>query len=508
MPLNISRQTLETERVVDSRIVKALIETDAMAQGADEVLLCDAMCVIDSAQAQQGRILLDGKVRFQVLYRAQGEVTSLMISAPLREMIEAEVGPKMAVGCFAEIESAEARLMAGRILCRAVPAIRVTVTALEPCAVISGLEGLEGVCVQRARIASLKVNAEAQAAASLSEEFELPRNLGAERTLMTRARVDVSDMFDAVGGVMVKGSVALEAVHKCALPGRPIAVTRHALPFEQLVELPEWLRGDLRAEAWVTGVTAQTLSDEEGALLRAGVELLIGVKALGVDESEAVTDAYAVGASDIQMTCGQLRVRTESRQVRALQTAKLKFTLPELRGGDGRVSGVSQALYCVGRPTVMQAESADGKVTVDGVMELQVVYLPVGGDDVLSAMLQSPFTVGFQADLPADTPLLLEAFDCECMPVTSSQLELKCTLALNAEVDAQAEYQVALDAQEVEGKDVPQGITVLLAQQGDTAWDLAKRFRVPMGELESMNPGLGAGVNARGRGAQVMIFRR
>ena len=59
-----------------------------------------------------------------------------------------------------------------------------------------------------------------------------------------------------------------------------------------------------------------------------------------------------------------------------------------------------------------------------------------------------------------------------------------------------------------EGKDVPQGITVLLAQQGDTAWDLAKRFRVPMGELESMNPGLGAGVNARGRGAQVMIFRR
>ena len=94
------------------------------------------------------------------------------------------------------------------------------------------------------------------------------------------------------------------------------------------------------------------------------------------------------------------------------------------------------------------------------------------------------------------------------MPVTSSQLELKCTLALNAEVDAQAEYQVALDAQEVEGKDVPQGITVLLAQQGDTAWDLAKRFRVPMGELESMNPGLGAGVNARGRGAQVMIFRR
>ena len=29
MPLDIARQTLETERVVDSRVVKALIETDA-----------------------------------------------------------------------------------------------------------------------------------------------------------------------------------------------------------------------------------------------------------------------------------------------------------------------------------------------------------------------------------------------------------------------------------------------------------------------------------------------
>ena len=153
MPLDISRQTLETERVVDSRIIKALIETDAMAQGADEVLLCDAMCSIDSAQTQQGRILLDGKVRFQVLYRAQGEITSLMVNAPLREMIDADVGPKMAVSCFTEIESAEARLMAGRILCRAVPAIRVTVTALEPCAVISGLNGLDGICVRRERIA-------------------------------------------------------------------------------------------------------------------------------------------------------------------------------------------------------------------------------------------------------------------------------------------------------------------------------------------------------------------
>lgn len=507
MPLNISRQTLETERVVDSRIVKALIETDAMAQGADEVLLCDAMCAIDSAQTQQGRILLDGKVRFQVLYRAQGEVTSLMISAPLREMIEADVGPKMAVEYSVEMESAEARLMAGRILCRAVSAIRLTVTTLEPRAVISDLDGISGVCVRRERITSLKVNAEARATASLSEEFELERALGAERTLLTRARCDVNDMYDSVGGVTVKGTVAIEAVHSCALPGRPICVSRHALPFEQLVELPDWLRGDLRADAWVTGLTAQTLSDEEGSMLRVGVELLLGVKALGVDESEAVVDAYATGDTDIEITRGELLTRTESRQVRALQPAKLRFTLPELRGGDGRVSGISQALYCVARPTVVQAEHSGGKATVDGVMELQVVYLPIGGDDVLAATLEAPFTAAFTAELPEDAPLLLEAFDCECVPVTSSQLELKCTLALNAVAEAQQSHDVALDAREVEGQAVPMGITVLLAQRGETAWDLAKRFRVPTEELERMNPELAA-QTAYGKPAQVMVFKR
>lgn len=507
MPLNIGRQTLESERVVDSRIVKALIETDAMAQGADEVLLCDAMCAIDSAQTQQGRILLDGKVRFQALYRAQGEVTSLMINAPLRETIEADVGPKMAVDYSVEMESAEARLMAGRILCRAVPAIRLTVTTLEPRAVISELDGIDGVCVRREKISSLKVNAEARSSASLSEEFELDRALGAERTLLTRARCDVSEVYDAAGGAMVRGTVAIEAVHSCALPGRPICVSRHALPFEQLVELPDWLRGDLRAGAWVTGLTAQTLSDEDGAALRVGVELIINVKALGMDESEAIVDAYATGEADIEITRGELVTRTESRRVRALQPAKLRFTLPELRGGDGRVSGISQALYCVARPTVVQVEQSGGKATVDGVMELQVIYLPIGGDDVLAATLEAPFTAAFAAELPEDAPILLEAFDCECVPVTSSQLEMKCTLALNATAEAQRGYEVALDAREVEGQAAPMGITVLLAQRGETAWDLAKRFRVPPDELERMNPDLAA-QPAYGRHAQVMIFKR
>lgn len=507
MPLDIARQTLETERVVDSRVVKALIETDAMAQGADEVLLCDAMCAIDQTQTQQGRILLDGRVRFQVLYRAQGEVTSLMISAPLREMIEADVGPNMAVNCFAQIESAEAKLMAGRILCRAVPAMRVTVTALEPCAVVSGISGIDGVFLRRERISSLKVNAEAQASVSLSDEFELSRALNAERTLMTRARVEIGDLFDAVGGVMVKGAVTLEAVHKCASRERPIAVSRHALPFEQLVELPDWLRGELRAEAQVTGVSAQTLSDDEGALLRAGVDVALSVQALGEDESEAVVDAYAVGEQDLQLTRGNVNARTECRRVRALQTAKLRFNLPDAHG-DGRMAGVSQVLCCVGRPAIMQTDCSDDSVTVEGVMELQAVYMPLSGEDVLAAALEAPFTATFRAELPEDAPMLLEAFDCECVPVTSSQMELKCTLALHGEACAQHTWQVAMDAQEVEGRSTPRGITVLMAQRGDTAWDLAKRFRVPPDELERLNPDLAAGAGARGRGEQVMIFKR
>ena len=157
-------------------------------------------------------------------------------------------------------------------------------------------------------------------------------------------------------------------------------------------------------------------------------------------------------------------------------------------------------------PTMVQAESSDGKIVVDGVMELQAIYMPVGGEQAMSATLESPFTATFQGDVPSDAPMLLEAFDCECVPVTSSQLELKCTLALHADADVQRSIEAAMDAQEVEGRAVPMGITVLLAQKGDTAWDLAKRFRVPTDELERMNPELMSGVS--GRGTQVMVFKR
>ena len=72
-------------------------------------------------------------------------------------------------------------------------------------------------------------------------------------------------------------------------------------------------------------------------------------------------------------------------------------------------------LRCVARPTPVQAECAGGRVTVDGVMELQAVYMPVGGADVQAATLESPFTVSFQTDLPSDAPLLLESgMDAVC----------------------------------------------------------------------------------------------
>ena len=86
-------------------------------------------------------------------------------------------------------------------------------------------------------------------------------------------------------------------------------------------------------------------------------------------------------------------------------------------------------------------------------------------------------------------------------------MELNCTLALNAVAEAQQSHDVALDAREVEGQAVPMGITVLLAQRGETVWDLAKRFRVPTEELERMNPELAA-QTAYGKPAQVMVFKR
>ena len=124
---------------------------------------------------------------------------------------------------------------------------------------ISGVNGLE---VKFAEICSNKLSAEANAEALLREAVTLPAALDARSALMDWFSTQIEDVSRDLGGVRVTGKVLVEALIASGVAGRPVALVKYAMPFDQLVELPDWLTEDVNAAVEVKRLISQV--DEGG----------------------------------------------------------------------------------------------------------------------------------------------------------------------------------------------------------------------------------------------------
>ena len=70
------------------------------------------------------------------------------------------------------------------------------------------------------------------------------------------------------------------------------------------------------------------------------------------------------------------------------------------------------------------------------------------------------------------------------------QVELKYILHLLAQGVRTAEAEVVSEAVPVDAASVEPGIALYFIQPGESAWDVAKRYRVPLSELQQLNPEL------------------
>ena len=80
MPLKLIQKEIEAEREIGYRYLQVLSRAEALVPGAGreaiELLLWDASAVIIRADVQNDRVVLDGTLNCQAVYR-QGEETSL-----------------------------------------------------------------------------------------------------------------------------------------------------------------------------------------------------------------------------------------------------------------------------------------------------------------------------------------------------------------------------------------------------------------------------------------------
>ncbi len=182
MEMKCLRENLQMERLVGSAQGQAAVEGEITLPGGlreeARVLSAGAMVVLDNVEAQQDKVVLEGRVVFHALYTQ---------------------GDRMRCRGDAAVEHVEAAAYSGRLGLKAILQTRCRVLSSQPVAALTGIAGVEGLEQRTCTLSLKRTVAQGQAEALLREEFDLPAGLQITQTLYGTALPRVTEVTGGLG---------------------------------------------------------------------------------------------------------------------------------------------------------------------------------------------------------------------------------------------------------------------------------------------------------------------
>ena len=508
MELRLIRENMETEQVLSAKPAQAAVETEVALPGGlreeARVYFADATASVNGGEAAGARVSVDGRVTFHVLY-AQGDLSHVKALEAAADFSQSLPLPEEAPGASltprAQVQHVSARAMNGRLLLRAVVLLTAQAALPRTVSFVRDVESDGNVQRLTQSLSIQRTVGEGEGQTLLRDEFELSDVLQIKNTLYASAHAQVEDILGGADGkATVTGTITVEAYHTSDMPGRPLVYTRHQMPYEQTVALSGALGDALAACSTVKDVAVLSQENEGGGrIMRAEVQLLTGISAVETQEMTVLRDAFTTQGDSIETVMQKALFRSDTVNDQAAESGRTMMLLPE---GAPRVK---TALLAFARPVMVKAERQNGKLAVDGILTSTLIYLTDDSDTPVSFEQENPFHAVFAtAADPADA-LTLAVSQVEPSPITGDRVEFKYILHLSAQGVRQGEIPLIADAQAVESAPMEGGVMLCFVQPGESLWDIAKRYRVTMEELESLNPGV---PKAPESGTPVIAYKR
>ncbi len=491
MALQTQVQTFEAERLVGARIAQVLVRAEALVPGAGrdaiEPLLADAGLFIGEVDVQADRVVLEGSVACQAVYR-QGEesaLRALTAQTTLSHVLDIPgVQPGMLCRARGEVSHVDARYENGHMVFQAACDLTVQVLSLSPVEVISAVDGVEGIQTVFTPIRSVKLAAEASELALLRDTVALPAALDGRTALMDWVAVEVDEVSPDLGGVRVKGRALVETLVASGVANRPGVVVRYPLSLDQLVELPEWLTGDVSAEVDVRSMRSRVDAGEgDGDMqLTCEIEARVRVLANATDNVKALADIYATQGNRVETKDEDVRLCSAVDRVKVCELVRGTVLIGENAPGVGTVIATQV------HPAIGEWRNENGQGRIEGVAETRVLYIPGGSDIPAAAEAELPFNLTVPQALNDESLIDIQVLSAEANALMSDRLEMKLQLSVTCETRQRTDVEIVTEIAEGAPVQRRPGIVINWPLPGETAWDLGKRYGIPaddVGEVEA-----------------------
>ncbi|KNF09787.1 peptidoglycan-binding LysM [Gottschalkia purinilytica] len=499
MAVELIKDQLKIDQLIGKEKVQSLVEGEISVPQSkpkiSELLTVDGSVEVTSTKVLQDKILVSGLVNFKILYNAEEEdqsVHSLDASTDFREeIVMDEVVDNAITDVRVDIEHIEfVPLTDYKVGIKTVLNISSKIISDNKIDIVKDIKGSEDLQILKETIKYNDVIGSNTALTIVKEAFELHED---KPDILDILRIDTK-VYEKEAKV-VEGKIIVAGVVECFImyfaddEDNKISYITQELPFTHFVEVPGALNDmDCILKLQSSRINYDIREDLEQRPRIIDIESTVKIEAkvYTQTEKEVTVDTYStVKKFDIK-----------KQKIFVTENISHSTSEEQIKG----VIDVSQDKEAIknvcninGRPVISDHKVIEGKAIVEGLLEVDLLYLSQSDGGLRSKKQEIPFRTYIDiedstSNLELEVDNLLSNINYK--KTNNSEVEVEATIKNVVSINRVKNIDIvteALETEELIDKSKRPSITIYIVQKSDTIWDIAKRYNTTVEEIVKTN---------------------
>ena len=457
-----------------------------------KILQVDAVSCVTDKSVENGRAFVSGRVDLKILYipDKDGEtIRSILTSFDYSQPIDNKrIEPDMRLIAESSAERVEFSLLNSRKL-RVKTIVGIEFEIVKPETVEIAVDTVDG---EDAELKKETINLQNSVDLCdhdflIRESIEVPGGQSSIREMLKLdAKIVDTDYKTVTGKIVVKGVAAISALYLA--DGGRVEFMESELPFTEVLDCAD--AGDetiCDIDYSITDVNCSVIEDSDGDCRIIGLEIMVNAQVSATENAsfDMICDCY-VPRMKTGVDCSQ----TELEQI--VSRPAMQNTIREIVSVTSGAPEVSSVYNVVTKPYIGKTELQGTKLLCEGHIEAYVLYLSASAENpVYSIKKDIPYSYMLDCEVSGndlEPQVKAEVKHTSYNLNASGEIELRCILSLSANIVRKSKIDI-INSVETSAPEAGEkkGIVIYFVQNGDTLWEIAKRYCVPQEEIMQFN---------------------
>ena len=489
MELEEARQTITVNKLISSKKEIVTIEGDMIVPDIKPDILntidtVGNVCVYKK-EVLDGKVRFDGSIQLNIIYLADTDndfTRGLTSSLDFTQMIDIDnCRAGMNLKSNIQIKSIECKVLNGRkISSKAVLEIEVMIYSNEDVNILKQINNMQGIQTLNTNMQINSLVGTGTCRANAKDTISLSGDEKLAEILKTEIKLANNEMKVSYNKVLLKADANVKIMYLTETG--EIKVVSNNIPVMGFIDMNNVSENHILSSNYeIKNIIIKPNSAEEHSIY-VEVEFEISCEASDSLDIQLIQDMYCP-TEEVQLNQKEISTMTGKQISKNICNIRERISVPEIS---------SNKIYDVEiNPNINNVNILNGRVVYEGDLNLNFIFSSEANTRIDVKKYTLPFTFTVNNDQINAGRVVSTKTNCindEFVVTSDGMIECKVDLEFEIESYSNANINVIdnISLSEYKENNVP-SMVIYLVKEGDTLWNIAKRYRTTMADMIAVN---------------------